>query len=76
MGKLVTGVMYLIRTLVWFLLFVLLPLLVVVGILELYKSPSVAIGLIISLIAYWWYMVSQGSRKLRNLLKRRIKWNN
>lgn len=76
MGKLVSGVMYLIRTLVWFLLFVLLPLLVVVGILELYKSPSVAIGLIIGLIAYWWYMVSQGSRKLRNLLKRKIKWNN
>lgn len=76
MDKLVSGVMYLIRTLVWFLLFVLLPLLIVVGILELYKSPSVAIGLIIGLIAYWWYMVSQGSRKLRNLLKRKIKWNN
>ena len=76
MGKLVSGAMYLIRTLVWFLLFVLLPLLGVVGILELYKSPSVAIGLIIGLIAYWWYMVSQGSRKLRNLLKRKIKWNN
>ena len=73
MGKLVGGVMYLIRTLVWFLLFVLLPLLVVVGILELYKSPVVTISLIIGLIVYWWYMVSQGSRKLRNLLKRRIK---
>ena len=76
MGKLVSGVMYLIRTLVWFLLFVLLPLLVVVGILELYKSRLVTIGLIIGLIVYWWYMVSQGSRKLRNLLKRKIKWNN
>ena len=73
MDKLVGGIMYLIRTLVWFLLFVLLPLLVVVGILELYKSPLVTIGLIIGLIAYWWYMVSQGSRKLRNLLKRKIK---
>ena len=73
MDKLVGGVMYLIRTLVWFLLFVLLPLLVVVVILELYKSPVVTIGLIIGLIVYWWYMVSQGSRKLRNLLKRKIK---
>jgi Flp pilus assembly protein TadB len=73
MDKLVGGIMYLIRTLVWFLLFVLLPLLVVVGILELYKSPIVTIGLIIGLIVYWWYMVSQGSRKLRNLLKRKIK---
>jgi hypothetical protein len=73
MDKLVGGIMYLIRTFVWFLLFVLLPLLVVVGILELYKSPIVTIGLIIGLIVYWWYMVSQGSRKLRNLLKRKIK---
>jgi hypothetical protein len=73
MDKLVNGIMYLIRTLVWFLLFVLLPLLVVVGILELYKSRLVTIGLIIGLIVYWWYMVSQGSRKLRNLLKRKIK---
>ena len=73
MDKLVGGLMYLIRTLIWFLLFVLLPLLVVVGILELYQSQVVTIGLIIGLIVYWWYMVSQGSRKLRNLLKRKIK---
>lgn len=73
MDKLVGGLMYIIRTLVWFLLFVLLPLLVVIGILELYQSPVVTTGLIIGLIVYWWYMVSQGSRKLRNLLKRKIK---
>jgi Flp pilus assembly protein TadB len=73
MDKLVGGLMYIIRTLVWFLLFVLLPLLVVIGILELYQSPVVTTGLIIGLIVYWWYMVSQGSRNLRNLLKRKIK---